>query len=56
LEANLIYLARPCLKITKSNAGHQWFMPVILPTQEAEIRRIVVGIQPGQIVPELLPQ
>jgi hypothetical protein len=27
-------------------------MPVILPTQEAEIRRIVVQSQPGKIVSE----
>jgi hypothetical protein len=33
-------------------AGHQWFMPVILATQEAEIRRIVVRSQPGQIIPQ----
>jgi hypothetical protein len=27
-----------------------WFTSVILPTQEAEIRRIMVQSQPGQIV------
>jgi hypothetical protein len=31
-------------------------VPVILPTQEAEIRRIMVGSQPGQIVHETLSQ
>jgi hypothetical protein len=36
--------------------GHQWLMPVILVTQEAEIRRIVVRSQLGQIVRETLPQ
>jgi hypothetical protein len=32
-------------------ARHQWFIPVILVTLEAEIRRMVQG-QPGQIVCE----
>jgi hypothetical protein len=32
-------------------AGHQWLTPIIPATQEAEIRRIVVQSQPGQIVP-----
>jgi hypothetical protein len=32
----------------------QWLTPVILATQEAEIRRIVVQSQPSQIVLETL--
>jgi hypothetical protein len=35
-------------------AGRRWLMPVILAIQEAEIRRIVVQSQPGQIVPQSL--
>jgi hypothetical protein len=35
-------------------AGCQWLIPVILVTQEAEIRRIVVESQPRQIVLETL--
>jgi hypothetical protein len=31
-----------------------WLMPEILTTQEAEIRRIMVGNQPGKIVFESL--
>jgi hypothetical protein len=35
-------------------ARHQWLTPVILATQEAEIRRIIVQSQPSQIVQETL--
>jgi hypothetical protein len=34
----------------------QWLTPVIPATQEAEIRRIAIGSQPGQIVLETLSQ
>jgi hypothetical protein len=37
-------------------AGHQWLTPIILATQETEIRSIAVGSQPGQIVCETLSQ
>jgi hypothetical protein len=35
-------------------ARHQWFMPIILATQEAEISRITVQSQPRQIVQKTL--
>jgi hypothetical protein len=37
---------------TSEAAGLQWLTPVILATQEAEIRRIVVGSQPKANQPE----
>jgi hypothetical protein len=39
-----------------SIAGYWWLTPVILATQEAEIRRITVQSHPRQIVPETLSQ
>jgi hypothetical protein len=38
------------LKVLQSSSGCQWLTPVIVATQEAEIRRIVVQSQPRQIV------
>jgi hypothetical protein len=40
----------------KHMAWHLWLTPVILATQEAEIRRITVQSQAGQIVHETLPR
>jgi hypothetical protein len=40
----------------QKTAGHWWLTPVILATQEAEIRRLTVRSQPGQIVHETLSQ
>jgi hypothetical protein len=37
-------------------AGHQWLMPIILDTQEAEISRIRVRSQPRHIIHETLSQ
>jgi hypothetical protein len=39
--ASLVTLGRHLSK-GSSGAGHQWLMPIILATQEAEIRKIVV--------------
>jgi hypothetical protein len=46
-------VVRSFLKKEK-RAGCWWLMPIILATQEAEIRRIMVRNQPGQIVCETL--
>jgi hypothetical protein len=37
-------------------AGYWWLTPVILDTQEDEIRKIMVRSQPGQIVHETYSQ
>jgi hypothetical protein len=41
------------INLTKE-AEHQWLMPIIPATQEAETRKIKVPIQPGQTVHETL--
>jgi hypothetical protein len=40
----------------ENTARHWWLTPVILATQEAEIKRIIVQSQSRQIVPEILSQ
>jgi hypothetical protein len=42
LEAHLGNIVRPCLKKRESERDHQWLMPIILATEEADIRRIAV--------------
>jgi hypothetical protein len=42
------------LELEGQKAEHWWLTPVILAPQEAEIRRIMVQSQPGQIVHETL--
>jgi hypothetical protein len=39
-------------KLEGRGAGHQWLTPVILATQEAEIRRIMPQSQPGDRIQE----
>jgi hypothetical protein len=50
----LVLLPDPyCVQMTIL-AGCWWLMPVILASQEAEIRRITVQSQPGEILQETL--
>jgi hypothetical protein len=51
-----MWILLPSLKKRESLARHWWLTPVILATQEAEISRIVVQSQLGQIVHETLSQ
>jgi hypothetical protein len=55
-KTSLGYVVRSCSKQNKIQLGTQWLTPVILATQEAEIRRIAVRGQPRQIVRETLSQ
>jgi hypothetical protein len=43
-----------CFLFLNIAAGRRWLTPVILATQEAEIRKITIRSQPGQIVLEIL--
>jgi hypothetical protein len=49
-------MGRLCIKKLKKTARHRGLTPVILATQEAQIRRLMVQTQPGQIVLKTLPQ
>jgi hypothetical protein len=52
---DLTHLGSWCIPIEEINlAKRQRLLPVILATQEAEIRRITIGSQPRQIVWEIL--
>jgi hypothetical protein len=52
------YLQRICIAVARmlAKARCQWLTPIILCTWEAEIGRIMVQGQPGQIVPRPHPQ
>jgi hypothetical protein len=44
------------IELLRKKARHRWLTPVILATQEAEVRRIVVRSQSRQIVLKTLSQ
>jgi hypothetical protein len=47
LEVSIFHIYQVNSSLRKPfQAGCQWFMPVILATQKAEIRRIIVQSQP----------
>jgi hypothetical protein len=56
LDPYSLTMSPPWLIQEDFGARRQWLMPVLLATQEAEIRRIAVRSQAGQIVYETLTQ
>jgi hypothetical protein len=54
LKTNKQTNKKPLMILNVSFTGHWWFPPAILVTQEAEIRRIMVGSQHRQIIPKTL--
>jgi hypothetical protein len=50
-----LHLTLKCIKMDKG-VWHQWFTSVILATEEAEVRRMAIQSQWGQIVQETLSQ
>jgi hypothetical protein len=48
------YVKNKLPQLYRQLAGHQWLTPIILATQEAEIRMIILRSQPGQTVHETL--
>jgi hypothetical protein len=48
------HLTQVRMAINKKISQHQWLTPVILATQEAEIRRFIVQSQFRQIIYEML--
>jgi hypothetical protein len=51
-----VSLGKVIKTLTQKQNRNNWAMPIILVTQEAEIRRMAVQRQPWQIVHETLPQ
>jgi hypothetical protein len=50
LEGRLNNNGRPCIKKLKKTTRHRGLTPVMIATQEAQIRTLMDQTQPGQIV------